>query len=238
LFYGFFGTGNLNENTASVYCDHGLLTSNPEMTRELNDVFTYLINGEKPEPFEQLIVSQFGAIERFKELINAEIEAVKEGKTGHVIIKVNNLEEPRLIKKLYQAAEAGVRVEVIARSVCCLVPGMHGIEVSRIVDRYLEHARVFYFHNQGEPKVFLGSSDWMKRNLRRRIEVTFPIYVPEIKNQLIHILELQLRDNSKRVLLSPSIQNEFQSRSADTQPFNAQMDTYHYLEALNELQTT
>jgi polyphosphate kinase len=208
-FYGFFGTGNLNESTAKIYCDHGLLTSNQEMTEELNRVFTFLINKEEPAPFEHLIVSQFGATERFKELIDQEIKAVEEGRTGHVIIKVNNLEEPRLIKKLYKAAKVGVKVEVIARSICCLVPETHGIKVSRIVDRYLEHARIFYFYNDGNPNVYLGSSDWMKRNLRRRIEVTFPIHDSEIKQQIIRILELQLRDNSKRVLLDENISNVF-----------------------------
>jgi len=232
LFYGFFGTGNLNESTAKIYCDHGLLTCNPEMTRELNSVFTYLINGEKPAPFEHLIVSQFGATDRFKELINREVEVAKEGGEAHIIVKVNNLEEPRLIKKLYQAAKAGVKVEVIARSICCMVPGTHGIEVSRIVDRYLEHARIFYFKNQGNPKVFLGSSDWMKRNLRRRIEVTFPVYDAEIKNQLIRILELQLRDNTKRVLLDEEIQNVFPTREQE-QRFNAQLDTYSFIKEEN-----
>lgn len=206
-FYGFFGTGNLNEKTARIYCDHGLLSSHPEMTSELNQVFRFLLDKKEPEGFQHLIVSQFGAMEKFKALIDREIAAVETGKKGKIIVKINNLEEPKLIKRLYKAAEAGVEVQVLARSICCLVPEFAGIEVSRIVDRYLEHARIFYFYNNGNPEVFAGSSDWMKRNLRRRVEVTFPIYQPKIKEQLTKILDIQLADNTNRVLLSSELEN-------------------------------
>ncbi len=230
--YGFFGTGNLNESTAKIYCDHGLLSRHPEMTNELYQVFQYLIDQKEPEAFKHLIVSQFGAIDTFKELIDREIKAVEEGRQGHVIVKVNNLEEPKLIRKLYKAAEAGVKVEVIARSICCLVPGTNGIEVSRIVDRYLEHARMFYFHNDGNPEIYLGSSDWMKRNLRRRIEVSFPIYDSKIKKELIQILKLQQRDNTKRVLLSSEIEN-IEVAKNETEPVNAQLGTYSLIQKAN-----
>ena len=232
-FYGFFGTGNLNEKTARIYCDHGLLSSHPEMTCELDQVFRFLLDKKEPEGFQHLIVSQFGAMEKFKALIDREIQAVEAGLKGKIIVKINNLEEPKLIKRLYKAAEAGVEVQVLARSICCLVPGFAGIEVSRIVDRYLEHARIFYFHNDGNPEIFAGSSDWMKRNLRRRVEVTFPIYHPEIKEQMIKVLELQLADNTNRVLLSPQIENLPVISSQDSDPVNAQIDTYRMVKELN-----
>lgn len=232
-FYGFFGTGNLNEKTARIYCDHGLLSSHPEMTKELNQVFRFLVDKKEPEEFQHLIVSQFGAMEKFKALIDREIEAVEAGLKGKIIVKINNLEEPKLIKKLYKAAEAGVEVQVLARSICCLEPEFAGIEVSRIVDRYLEHARIFYFHNDGNPEILAGSSDWMKRNLRRRVEVTFPIYQPDIKEQLLKILDIQLADNTNRVLLSPQIENLPVISWEASDPVNAQVDTYRMVKELN-----
>ena len=234
MFYGFFGTGNLNEDTAKIYCDHGLLTSHPEMTNELDQLFKFLLHRQEPEPFQHLIVSQFGAMEKFKALIDREIEEVKAGRKSKIVVKLNNLEEPKLIKRLYKAAEAGVEVHVIARSICCLVPGFAGIEVSRIVDRYLEHARIFHFHNGGNPEVYMGSSDWMKRNLRRRIEVSFPLYDPKIKEQLIQILNIQLADNTNRMMLDSTIENHPVFAGEIDKKINAQNDTYRYVAGLNK----
>ncbi len=162
--WGFYGTGNLNESTAKIYCDHSLLTSHQEMNKELKGVFDFLTSKRKPSGFKHLIVSQFGALERFRALIDHEILNIQSGKPAEIIIKLNNLEEPGLIQKLYEAADAGVKVTLIVRSICCLIPETAGIEVIRIVDRFLEHARVFYFLNAGEEHLFMGSSDWMNRN--------------------------------------------------------------------------
>lgn len=230
-YYGFFGTGNLNEKTARLYCDHGLLSSHPEMTKELAEVFKYLHRQKEPGPFHFLIVSQFGALQRFKALIDREIEHKLQGKTAKIYLKLNNLEEPELIHRLYEAAAAGVEVRLMVRGVCCLVPGTNGVEVSRIVDRYLEHARMLYFYNDGKEDLYMGSSDWMNRNLHRRIEVTFPVLEPSIRQQLFRILDFQFSDTERRMTLNHKLQNEPLKHAAT--PIRAQIDTYTYLKELS-----
>ncbi|MEQ8337312.1 MAG: polyphosphate kinase 1 [Cyclobacteriaceae bacterium] len=230
-YFGFYGTGNLNEGTAKIYCDHSLLSCNPEMNVELKQVFDFLNTRKKPGTFKHLIVSQFGALERFAGLIQREMDNHARGLPAEIIIKLNNLEEPSLIGKLYEAAESGVSVTLIVRSICCLIPETHGIRVVRVVDRYLEHARVFYFSNAGEEELFMGSSDWMSRNLHRRVEVTFPVYQKNIRNQVKDLLQIQLKDNTKAVLLDSNMNN---LRIASAKPFRrAQVDTYEYIRKLN-----
>lgn len=224
--YGFFGTGNLNEKTSEIYCDHGLLSCHKEMTKELSSVFNFLYENKSPSPFRHLIVSQFNAMRRFEELINREIENAKKGKESGIIIKLNNLQEQHLIQKLYEAAEAGVEVKMIVRSICCLVPGTNGIKVKRIVDRYLEHARVFYFKNAGKEEIYMGSSDWMNRNLHRRIEVSFPIYDEKMREELLTILQFQWDDDLKGVWLNEDLEN---IRPSAEKVIRAQMDTYKFL---------
>ncbi len=224
--YGFFGTGNLNEKTSEIYCDHGLLSCSKEMNKELSSVFKYLYNRKKPKDFEHLIVSQFNAVERFTYLIDREIQQAKLGNDAKITIKLNNLQEQMLIKKLCEAASEGVEVRMVVRSICCLVPGTAGIKVKRIVDRYLEHARVFCFYNGGQEEVYMGSSDWMNRNLHRRIEVSFPIYEEKLKKELISILELQWQDDVKGVWLSPELENE---RPVRQNNIRAQEDTYELI---------
>lgn len=224
--YGFFGTGNLNETTSQIYCDHGLFSANQEMTKELSAVFDYLYTKKPPSKFKNLIVSQFNAVERFVGMINREIENAEAGKEARIIIKLNNLQEPKLIEKLYEAASKGVEVKLIVRSICCLVPGEHGIKVKRIVDRYLEHARVFYFHNDGEQDLYLGSSDWMDRNLHRRIEVSSPVINEQMKHELLTILKFQWEDDTKGVWLSTQLENK---RPAVKNNIRAQSAIYNYL---------
>lgn len=233
IWYGFFGTGNLNESTAKIYCDHGLLSTDKKMTRELSKVFSFLRSKKKSKKgFEELIVSQFDADAAFASLIDREIANAKSGAKAAMIIKVNNLEEPHLIKKIYEAAEAGVEVQLIVRSICCLKPGVAGLKVVRIVDRFLEHARVFYFYNAGLEEVYMGSSDWMKRNIYRRVEVTFPVKDPEIKKQIMDILNMQLSDNIKACYFNSDFSNErIHNSEADVR---AQEATYHYVKSLNE----
>lgn len=223
--YGFYGTGNLNEKTSQIYCDHGLLTTNKEMNRELSYVFQFLQTRYTPPPFKHLIVSQFGALEKFHALIDREIANVEAGKEGRIIVKVNNLEERSLINKLYMAAEKGVDVKLIVRSICCLVPNKH-LKVKRIVDRYLEHARIFYCLNDGNHDIFLGSSDWMNRNLHHRIEVCFPVQDDDMKQELLTILKFQWRDDEKGVWLSEKLTNK---RNKKEYEVRAQEDTYQYL---------
>jgi polyphosphate kinase len=231
--YCFFGTGNLNEQTAAIYCDHGVLTQNENMGKELDQLFKYLHEQKPPQPFQHLLVSQFNIIDRFYVLIDREIAHAQAGKEGRITIKLNNLEEHGMIDKLYEASRAGVKIELIVRSICCLIPGVEGmsenITVRRIVGRYLEHARVFWFHNNGDHELFMGSADWMKRNLKSRIEVTFPIYNEELKRQLKELLMLQLKDNTKAVLLDDKQNNVFIERKPEDLPFNAQLDAYHLI---------
>lgn len=208
--HSFMATGNFNESTGRFYTDHVLFTSDPSFAVELTWLFEYLQSRKQPAdymkiPFRHLLVSQFNMIKRFGELIDREIAHVRAGKPGYVLIKLNNLQEKEMISKLYEASRAGVKVELIVRSICCLAPGVPGqsenITVRRIVDRYLEHARIFVFGNDGQPEYFMGSADWMNRNLHSRIEVVFPVYKDELKKQLQQILDLQLNDTRKSVML-------------------------------------
>ncbi|MFB6457423.1 polyphosphate kinase 1 [Chitinophaga sp. Hz27] len=195
---GLIATGNFNESTARFYADHILFTAHPGITREMELLFLYLQSREQPADFQyldfkHLLVAQFNMTDRFKWLIDREIENAKAGKPARITIKLNNLQEKAMIAKLYEAADAGIQVDLIVRSICCLVPNSN-IKVVRIVDRWLEHARVFIFHNNGEEEIFMGSADWMNRNLHRRIEVCVPVYDPEIKKQLKDMVDLQLQD--------------------------------------------
>ena len=223
--YGFFGTGNLNEKTSEIYTDLGLLSSNQEMTQELSYVFQHLLTKYMPPAFNHLVVSQFGAFEKFGSLIDREISNAEAGKEARIIVKVNNLQEAKLIAKLDKAAKAGVDVKLIVRSICCLIP-KKPIKIKRIVDRYLEHARVFYFHNDGKPDMYLGSADWMNRNLHRRIEVCFPIYQDNMKQSILTVLKFQWKDDEKGVWLNSKLANK---RPEKEHQVRAQMAIYEFL---------
>ncbi|HSK14142.1 MAG TPA: polyphosphate kinase 1, partial [Phnomibacter sp.] len=197
-YLGLLATGNLNENTAKVYTDHILLTAHQPLLKELNTLFEFLQTKQQPDEtdkigFRHLLVAQFNLHDRFLKLIEREIAHAKAGKPAGIIIKLNNLEEEKLIRKLYKASKAGVKVQMMVRSICCLRPGVKDlsehITIKRIVDRYLEHGRVFIFENCGVPEVYVGSSDWMIRNIYRRIEVCFPIYDAAIKKELMDIIQ-------------------------------------------------
>ncbi|MGL1888428.1 MAG: polyphosphate kinase 1 [Reichenbachiella sp.] len=228
--YCFFGTGNLNEQTASIYADHGLLTCDKDMGEELDSLFKFLYRRKQPNEFKNLLVSQFNIIEGYSGLIDREVENVKQGKKGHIIIKLNNLEERGMIDKLYEASRAGVKIEMIVRSICCLIPGVVGmsenITVRRIVGRYLEHGRVFWFSNNGEDELYMGSADWMKRNLKSRIEVNFPIKRKKLKNQMLELLKIQLKDNTKAVELDQQMNNIPVAQEENTRLYNSQVDSY------------
>jgi polyphosphate kinase len=208
--YAFFGTGNFNEKTAAIYSDMGLFTSDIDLCNELESVFQYLYKRQQPEPFKHLLVSQFGSLEKFVQLIDNEIEEAKQGRPSGITIKVNNLEEEEVIKKLYEASQAGVPIKLCVRSICRLKPGVPGlsetIELVRVVGRYLEHSRVFIFHNKGQNDIYLGSADWMKRNLRSRVEVVFPVYDQAIKKQVLDFIDIQFTPATKTQLLSPNLE--------------------------------
>jgi polyphosphate kinase len=215
-YYGLLATGNFNESTAAFYTDHILMTANGAILREIELLFIFLAKREKPSspdliPFKHLLVAQFNLQSRFLEMIDREISNAAKGLPAAIIIKLNNLEERVLISKLYDASRAGVKVQLIVRSICCLIPGVKGmsenITVKRIVDRYLEHCRAFIFHNNGQPELYMGSADWMNRNIYRRIEVCFPVYDEQIKAEIIAIINLQLQDNVQGVMLDQKIEN-------------------------------
>ncbi|QQL49850.1 polyphosphate kinase 1 [Mucilaginibacter ginkgonis] len=216
-YYGLLATGNLNETTAKFYTDHILFTSNKALLREMELLFIILGKRAKPGKFltdvsfENLLVAQFNLKDRFLELIDREIANKKQGLHCGIIIKLNNLEEEALIGKLYEASNAGVIVQLIVRGICCLIPGVPGmsenITVRRIVDRYLEHGRVFIFDNNGNEEIYMGSADWMNRNIYHRIEVCFPIYDAEIKKQVRRIIDLQLQDNTQAVTINSLLEN-------------------------------
>ena len=215
-YYGLLATGNLNEITARFYTDHILLTAHPDIVRELELLFIFLTRRRKPRAgneikFRHLLVAQFNLHERFLELIDREINHAKSGKPAGIIIKLNNLEEQSLISKLYEASCAGINIRLMIRSICCLQPGIPGmserISVTRIVDRYLEHGRVFIFSNAGDEEVWMGSADWMNRNIYRRVEVCFPLYDAAVKKEIRQIIDLQLHDNVQAVEINPLLDN-------------------------------
>jgi polyphosphate kinase len=202
--YGLLATGNFNEVTAKFYTDHVFFTADRRLLEELDSLFVFL--GKKKKipglddriNFEHLLVAQFNLQSRFIQLIDQEISNTKAGRDSGIIIKMNNLEERILISKLYEASRAGVKIQLLIRGICCLVPGVknqsENITVTRIVDRYLEHGRIFIFHNNGAEDVFMGSSDWMNRNIYSRIEVCFPIYNENLKLVIREMINLQLND--------------------------------------------
>ena len=244
--YSFMATGNFNEATGRFYTDHVLFTANPDFGNELDMLFAYLQSRIQPGeygkiPFKHLLVSQFNMIKRFNQLIEREIDNAKAGKPASIIIKVNNLQERAMIAKLYKASRAGVKVHMLVRSICALAPGVEkqseNITVHRIVDRYLEHARVFVFHNNGEPEYFMGSADWMNRNLHSRIEVCFPVYDKEMCKEVDDILRFQLTDNKKAVLLVSDVtsgsSNNLRVLSSGLEPQAAQQSIYDYVKGLS-----
>jgi polyphosphate kinase len=234
-------TGNFNEATGRFYTDHVFFTRNPEFSLELEWLFEYLQSRKQPAdymkvPFKHLLVSQFNMVKKFNQFIDREIENAKKGLPAGIIIKLNNLQEKEMITRLYKASRAGVKVQLLVRSICCLAPGVkkqsENITVHRIVDRYLEHARVFVFHNNGEPEYYLGSADWMNRNLYSRIEVCFPLYDKKLQEEIGQILQIQLNDRRKAVRLSSEGENL--QIPSDGQPLiAAQEAVYEYVKGLS-----
>lgn len=236
--YALLSTGNFNELTANFYTDHTLLTCNTAINTELHTLFQFLQKRERPTQtetikFNTLLVSHFNMTEQFENLIDQEVKKAKKGLPALIRIKLNNLEEPKMIGLLYKASQAGVQIQLIARSICSLIPSSPGvsehIKVKRIVDRYLEHSRIFIFgSDENNTCVFIGSSDWMTRNLHYRIEVCTPVYDSDCKKQLIDYFDLQWRDNDKAVLITENTEQQF--ITAQEEKVNAQSAIYNYLQ--------
>ncbi len=208
--FGFFGTGNFNEKTSGTYSDIGLLTADPRHCKELEMVFNYLFHKIQPSAFETLIVPQFGGFEKFMALIENEISISKRGEYAEIWVKINNLEDPEIIQKLYEASAAGVKIKLNVRSICRIKPGVPGlsenISLCRVVGNYLEHSRIFIFHNQGKQDIYLGSADWMTRNMKTRIEVVFPIFNLKIRKEVLKFMEIQFKPSVKTQFLSADLQ--------------------------------
>jgi len=239
--YAYLSTGNFHEDTAKVYSDVGLFTADTRITAEASRIFSFLETQKKQhQAFEHLLVGQFNLKSELLKLIQSEIDAAEQGSKAEIILKMNSLQDPQMVKELYRASQNGVKIKLIIRGICSLVPGVIGfsenIEGISIVDRYLEHARIFVFHNDGNPKVYISSADWMVRNLNHRIETTIPIYDQELKMILIDLLRIQLNDNIKARIIEDSRANLFKMGQIDLAT-RSQNESYYYLKRLLENQS-
>jgi polyphosphate kinase len=228
--YAFLSTGNFNERTAKTYADHGYFTSNYEICDELTTFFQQLEKRTDQAKFNQLLVAQYNMVTSLYKMIDQEIQHAKQGKKAQIIIKVNNLEEESMIDKLYEASKAGVIIDIIVRGICRVIPNKkfsQNIRIRRIVDQYLEHARLCIFYNGGKQDVFLSSADWMSRNLFHRIELGFPINEPDLKKEILDIVHLQLIDNTKARIIDEHLKNNHLPHVGI--PHRSQTETYEYL---------
>ena len=195
----YIGTGNFHEEMARVFSDFGLFTANADLTEEVAKLFSFFSNNYERPDFEKLVVSPYQTRATFLELLGRETDHAQQGRTARVILKLNNLVDAEMIEALYDASQSGVRIDLIVRGICSLIPGVKGmsenIHVRSLLGRYLEHARVLYFENNGSPKYFLSSADWMKRNLDHRVEVSVPIEDIQLQSVLAQYLDHQLKDN-------------------------------------------
>ena len=228
--YAFISTGNFNESTARIYTDYTLFTSNQKIGKEINKVFDFFEVNYKIKKYNHLIVSPHYTRNAMYQLIDTEIKNHKEGKPSGIRLKMNSLSDFKMIDKLYQASRAGVKIKLIIRGICCLMPGVKGmsenIEVISIVDKFLEHPRLFIFKNGGENKIYISSADFMGRNLDNRVEISCPIYDEDIKEELIDTFEISWKDNVKARIISGKALNKYKKN--DAEPFRSQFKLYEY----------
>ncbi len=205
--YVHLGTGNYNDSTAKLYTDCGILTCNPQIGEDATAVFNMLSGYSEPLAWNRLVVAPLWLRKRFLRMINREADHARAGREAHIKAKMNSLCDKEIITALYNASHAGVKIELVVRGICCLKAGVPGlsenISVRSIVGNFLEHSRIFYFHNDGSPEVYMGSADWMPRNLDRRVEIMFPVEDEKLKEEVIHILDVELEDNVKAHILQP-----------------------------------
>ena len=233
--YGFISTGNFNESTAKIYTDYTLFTSNQPILKEVDKVFRFLEASYRINKYKHLIVSPHSTSSFFTSLIEQEINHVKNGKTGLIKLKMNSLTNYNIIESLYDASREGVQVQLIVRGVCCLIPGIkkmsENIEVISVVDKFLEHTRMMIFENDGDPLVYISSADWMTRNLDNRVEVSCPIYDPDIKQDLLDTFAITWADNVKARFLNGKEPNIYKKSSFEQR--RTQIDMYsHYKKKL------
>lgn len=235
--YGFISTGNFNESTAKVYTDYTLFTANQDILKEVNKVFNFFETNYNIQKYKHLIVSPHYTKKILKQLIEEEIKNAKAGKEAYIKLKMNNITSYKMIDKLYEASRAGVKIQMIVRGICCLVPGIEGmsenIEVISIVDKFLEHPRLFIFGNNGNPKVYISSADWMTRNISFRVEVGCPIYDETIKQELIDTFEISWADNVKARVIDQAQDNHYRPHTLPAQ--RSQVALYEYYLQKNKL---
>jgi polyphosphate kinase len=233
VLYAYLSTGNFHELTAKVYSDLGLFTADPRITGEIARIFSILETRKLPEKeFQHLLVGQFNLRSELVHLIKQEIANAEKGRKARIILKINNLQDTDMIDLLYEASQAGVEIKLLVRGICCLVPGQAGLSENitaiAMVDRYLEHARIFMFHNNGDEKIYLSSADWMTRNLSYRIETAFPIYDADLRKFIINLIEVQLNDNVKARIIDKNNRNRYVVRESGI-PVQSQLETYYFL---------
>ena len=235
--YGFISTGNFNESTAKVYTDYTLFTANQDILKEVNKVFNFFETNYNIQKYKHLIVSPHYTKKILKQLIEEEIKNAKAGKEAYIKLKMNNITSYKMIDKLYEASREGVKIQMIVRGICCLVPGIEGmsenIEVISIVDKFLEHPRLFIFGNNGNPKVYISSADWMTRNISFRVEVGCPIYDETIKQELIDTFEISWADNVKARVIDQVQDNHYRPHTLPAQ--RSQVALYEYYQQKNKL---
>jgi len=233
-YYAHVGTGNFHEGTARVYSDTTLLTCDPRIAVEVNKVFEFFESNYKVKRYSHLIISPNGSRRKFMELISNEIKNAEKGQKAEIILKLNNLVDEDMIYKLYEASEAGVKICLIIRGVCSLVPGIKGwsqnIEAFSIVDRFLEHSRILYFYNGGDEKLFISSADWMARNLDMRVEVSAPIYDKQLIRQLKKLLSIQMHGNVKARNLDAKMSNSYR-KTISGESVRSQLEIYNYFKS-------
>lgn len=235
--YAHIGTGNFHEKNARIYTDFSLLTADPEITEEVRNVFGYIENPYRPVDFKHLIVSPRNSRHCLSQLIDNEIANAKMGKKALLTLKVNNLADKELINKLYDASSSGVKIKMIIRGMCSLVPGIEGIseniQIISIVDRFLEHPRVIIAHNDGNPNVYISSADWMTRNIDHRIEVTVPVRDPRLKQRIIDIINIHFTDTVKARWIDKEMSNRYVARG-NRKKLRSQVAIYDYLKQIEK----
>lgn len=234
--YGYLSTGNFNEKTSRIYTDHGLFTTDVRITNEMFEVFKFLNQKTKIIKTHHLLVAPFNLRPRLIEMIDNEIRSAKVKQPSAIFLKANSLEDREMIDKLYEASQAGVHVTLLIRGICCLVAGekkfSKNITATSIVGRFLEHSRIYRFHNGGNEIIYVSSADWMRRNLNRRVEVAFPIFDQSIKRDINNLISLQLMDSVKARLIDKNLKNVYQ-KPIDQKPVESQREIYHYLQLKN-----
>ncbi|MGP8214110.1 MAG: polyphosphate kinase 1 [Bacteroidia bacterium] len=235
LDYVHIGTGNFNENTAQLYCDHSLLTSDERITEEVGKVFHFYHNNFHIGTYKHLLVSPFTMREKLLKYIEREMKSAKDGKDAYIILKLNSLVDREVVEKLYKASQAGVKIKLIIRGSCSVMPGIKGIsdniEAISIVDKYLEHARIIIFCNDGDEKIYISSADWMYRNLDLRNEIAVPVFDEKIREDLKAILAIQWNDNTKARILDAQQSNMYKFALPGAKKVRAQNDIYNYFKS-------